>query len=199
MKSPPLQRRQVSGLVFLLFVALLAFLFSLGPLKSWFETERQMQRLEQLVTGQRAIIARSAGSQAELDRLGKSAAFQEQLLQGGSLNMAITEAQGALTGLVEKSGGKILRVANVTADGNGSLKPVITSVNFECDDQDLNDILYAIEFGTTRFIVDHAEVRLRRASSRSRTPGKANVTPASTLTVRIDVRGFWQQTSDTDG
>lgn len=198
MNSPALQRRQVSGLVFLLFVALVALLFSFGPLKSWIETDRQMRRLEQLVEGQRTIIARSAGSQGELDRLGKSAAFQEQLLQGGSLNMAITEAQGTLTGLVEEGGGKILRVANVTADGNGSLKPVITSVNFECGDQDLNDILYAIEFGTTRFIVDHAEVRLRRASSRSRTSGRANDAPADTLTVRIDVRGFWQQTGDTD-
>ena len=106
--------------------------------------------------------------------------------------MAITRAQGTLTRLVEENGGKILRVANVNADAGGSLKPVITSVNFECDDQNLNDILYAIEFGPVGFIIDRAEVRARRKNSRAGSVRRADVTPTDTLTVRLDVRGFWQ-------
>lgn len=199
MNKPAFQRRQVSALVFLLFVALAALLLSRGPLKAAFETERQVKRLEQLVQGQRTIIARSGGSQDELDRLNQDAGFQEQLLQGRSLNMAVAQAQGTLTSLVEENGGKILRVANVNADADGSLKPVITSVHFECNDQDLNDILYAIEFGLTNFTIDRAEVRSRRNSSRNRSARKTNVVSADTLIVRIDVRGFWRSAGGSGG
>lgn len=199
MNKPAFQRRQVSAAVFLLFAALAAFLLSRGPLKAAFETERQVKRLEQLVQGQRTIIARSGGSQGELDRLNQDAGFQEQLLQGRSLNMAVAQAQGTLTSLVEENGGKILRVANVAADAGGSLKPVITSVNFECGDQDLNNILYGIEFGTVGFIIDRAEVRSRRARRTTNAATQKGDLATTSLNVRIDVRGFWRQTTDTDG
>lgn len=198
MKPTAFQRRQVSALVFLLFVALAALAFSLGPLKSWFETDSQMKRLEQLVEGQRAIIARSDASRDELDNLGKNAGLQGQLLQGKSLNMAITHAQGTLTSLVEKNGGKILRLANMNADSDSSLMPVVTSVHFECDDQSLNDILYAIEFGTINFVIDRADLRSRQGQTRGGATRRTGNVSATSLVVRIDVRGFWQQTSDID-
>lgn len=147
MKQADFQRRQVSALVFLLLAAFVALLVLFGPFQSWIEAKRQVTRLESLIQGQRTIIARSGRSQSELDQLSKNTDLQEQLLQGDSRNMAVTRAQGTLTSLVEKNGGKILRVANVTADSDAALEPVITSVHFECDNQTLNDILHAIEFG----------------------------------------------------
>ena len=52
MNVPNFQRRQVSGLVFLFFVALAALLFAIGPLKSRIEVESQIEQLEQLAAGQ---------------------------------------------------------------------------------------------------------------------------------------------------
>lgn len=198
MNQPAFQRRQVSALVFLFLAALAALAFSLGPLKSWFEIDSQMKRLEQLVEGQRSIIARSNASRDELDNLGKNAGLQGQLLQGKSLNMAITHAQGTLTSLVEKNGGKILRLANMNADSDSSLMPVVTSVQFECDDQSLNDIFYAIEFGTINFVINRAELRSRQGKMRTGATGRTGDVSATSLVVRIDVRGFWQKTGGTD-
>lgn len=193
MNVPAFQRRQVSGLVFLLFVALAALLFAIGPLKSRVEVENQIEQLEQLAASQKTIIARSSTSQVKLRALRQNPDFQEQLLQGRSLNMAIAQAQGTLTDLVEDNGGKILRVANAKAGADKSFMEIVTSVHFECDDQNLNDILYAIEFGAINFIVDRAEIRARRSSSRTRMATAAGEGPADRLTVRIDVRGFWQK------
>lgn len=193
MNVPAFQRRQVSGLVLLLFVALAALLFAIGPLKSRVEVENQIEQLEQLAASQQTIIARSATSQVKLRALRQNTGFQEQLLQGRSLNMAIAQAQGTLTDLVEDNGGKILRVANAKADADKSFREIVTSVHFECDDQNLNDILYAIEFGAINFIVDRAEIRARRSSSRTRTVSATGDGPADRLTVRLDVRGFWQK------
>ncbi len=201
MKPLAFQRRQVSALVLLLFVALAALAFSLGPLKSWFEIDSQMKRLEQLVEGQRSIIARSNASRDELNNLGENAGLQGQLLQGKSLNMVSTQAQATLTSLVEENGGKILRVANaaIDADNHRSLKPILTSVYFECDDQSLNDILYAIEFGTINFVIDRADLRSRQGKTRGGASQRRTGAPAGSLVVRIDVRGFWQRTSVTEG
>lgn len=201
MKPLAFQRRQVSALVLLLSVALAALAFSLGPLKSWFEIDSQMKRLEQLVEGQRSIIARSNASRNELSNLGENAGLQDQLLQGKSLNMASTQAQATLTSLVEENGGKILRVANanIDADNDSSLKPILTSVYFECDDQSLNDILYAIEFGTINFVIDRADLRSRQGKTRGAASQHRTAAPAGSLVVRIDVRGFWQRTSVIDG
>ena len=198
MNVPNFQRRQVSGLVFLFFVALAALLFAIGPLKSRIEVESQIEQLEQLAAGQRTIIARSSTSQVKLRALRQNAGFQEQFLQGRSLNMAITQAQGTLTDLVENNGGKILRVANAKAGADKSFREIVTSVHFECDDQNLNDILYAIEFGAVNFIIDRAEIRARRSSSRTSTATGTGDGPADRLTIRLDVRGFWQQSGDTD-
>lgn len=201
MKSTAFQRRQVSALVFLLAVATAAVAFSLGPLKSRFETDSQIKKLEQLVAGQRSIIARSNASRDELDNLGNNAGLQGQLLQGKSLNMAITQAQGTLTSLVEENGGKILRVANanIDADNDSSLKPILTSVYFECDDQSLNDILYAIEFGMINFVIDRADLRSRQGKTRGGATRRTGDVSATSLVVRIDVRGSWLNTSVTDG
>jgi hypothetical protein len=193
MNVPAFQRRHASGLVFLSLGALAAVLFVTGPLKSRIEVESKIEHLEQLAAGQRAIIASSSTSQGKLRALRQNAGFQEQLLQGKSLNMAITQAQGTLTDLVEDNGGKILRVANAKAGADKSVRGVVTSVHFECDDQSLNDILYAIEFGSVNFIIDRAEIRARRSSSRTRTAPPTDDGPADRLTVRLDVRGFWQE------
>lgn len=194
MNVPTFQRRQVSGLVFLFFVALGALLIVIGPLKSRVEAERQIEQLEKLAAGQRTIIAGSGTSQDKLRALRQDAGFQEQLLQGKSLNMAITQAQGGLTDLVEDSGGKILRVANAKVGADKSFREIVTSVHFECDDQNLNDILYAIEFGAVNFIIDRAEIRARRSSSKTGTATPADDGRADRLTVRLEVRGFWQHT-----
>ena len=198
MKASSFQRRQVSALVFLLLVALAIFIFLFGPFMSRFETRGQIRQLEKLVDGQKSIIARSSGAQLELDALKQDAALQERMLQGRSLNMAIAQAQRKLTTLVEENGGKINRVANANSGSEERFREIVTSVHFESSDQNLNDIFHAIEFGHVNFIIDRAEIRMRRSGSRARAAGKTNKNTADTLVVRIDVRGFWQKGSETD-
>lgn len=128
MKASSFQRRQVSALVFLFLVALAIFVFLFGPVMSRFETRGQIRQLEKLVEGQKSIIARSSGAQLELDALKQDVALQERLLQGRSLNMAITQAQRKLTTLVEENGGKINRVANANSGSEDSFRKIETSV-----------------------------------------------------------------------
>lgn len=191
MKWRGLERRHISGSVFLLICALLVVALINGPISDRIEARRQIEQHEKLVQARKQVASRGADLQARLSEMTGRAEWQRKLLQGQSSNMATTNAQAILSRMIDKNGGRVLRAANARTETRSGLLEIVTSVHFECSGQDLDDILYRIEFGDLKFVIDRADIRTRKRAKRV-SREKAGSQP-SLLMVRLDVRGFWQE------
>jgi general secretion pathway protein M len=110
---------------------------------------------------------------------------RKNFLRGGTASLAAAEAQEAIRGIVERSGGKLITMQPPSTKDEGRYRQITVNVQLTANVIALRSILHAIETNVPYLFVDNLSVR-------SQVPGNFRPTPGGEpeMFVQMDVIGY---------
>ena len=190
-------RKNISLAIFLGLVLFLCLTAVVWPLMVQSQLRTKINGLQGTLSTQRAIIASKPYSQKQYDALVRRSSTEGALLRGATRPQAEIDAQARIKSIVESNNVKLLQTQSKSSTSDDSFTEIVTSVQLECGHRQLNDILYDIEFGSTKFSIGRMDIRTQRIRPSASANARSQDPALTQLRVALDITGYWR--ADTQG
>ena len=186
-KQPKWVSRALS-LGLLLAVILAAYQLAVAPLlTAYADSDRQIAEVEDQLARFSRIAQLRPAYEEQMKELGQRLAAGGIYLKGETDSLSGAELQARISGLIERSGGRVRSIQILPAGEDEGFRKVGARVQLTATLGALEKVLYSLEAAKPFVFIENLDIKNRRARRRKKDQ-EANTDPE--LTIRFDAFGY---------